>query len=230
VGAREIFDAVRVAVDGGNGTVTLAGGSTPLPVYRVLAASYVDALDWQSVDFFLGDERAVPADDERSNRRAIGEALAPLLARARLHGVAAELGAVEAAAHYDGRIRRFFGDRVPRFDLSILGVGQDGHTASLFPGCPQSDRSRAELVVATRSPSPPRDRISVGYRVLCEASRTVFLVRGRAKAAIVAETLTGAADCPASRVSSRAPDPVWVLDPPAASRLPMHLREARCID
>jgi 6-phosphogluconolactonase len=224
-GARQIFEGVRRSLArGGHSAVVLAGGSTPIPVYRLLAASYVDALDWERVSLFVGDERAVAADDERSNGRAIAEALAPLLTRSRLHRIAGELGVAEAAADYAQRIRRRFGDDVPRFDLSILGVGEDGHTASLFPGCSESDRSWNELVVSTTSPVPPRDRISLGYQVLERASRTLFLVRGGVKAAVVAAASSGRSDVPAARISERAPDVLWLLDPPAASLLPLRSR------
>lgn len=192
-----------------------------MPVYRLLAVSYGAALDWERVDFFLGDERAVAADDVRRNSRAIGEALAPLLVRARLHRIAGELGAAAAAVDYARRIKSLFGDQAPSFDLSILGVGADGHTASLFPDCPESERSRNELVVSTRSPVTPRDRISLGYRVLQRASRTLFLVQGRTKAAAVAAALSGRADSPAARISEGAPNVVWLLDPDAASRSSM---------
>jgi 6-phosphogluconolactonase len=219
-GARQIVEGIaRSLARGGRSAVVLAGGSTPIPVYRLLAASYVDALEWERVSFFIGDERAVAADDERSNGRAIGEALAPLLMWARLHRIAGELGAAEAAADYARRIKRLFGEEVPRFDLSILGVGEDGHTASLFPDCAESDRSRNALVVSTTSPVPPRDRISLGYQTLERASRTLFLVRGRVKAAVVAAASSGRSDVPAARISGRAPDVLWLLDPPAASLL-----------
>lgn len=219
-GARQIVEGIsRSLARSGRSAVVLAGGSTPIPVYRLLAARYVDAVDWERVSFFIGDERVVAADDERSNSRAIGEALAPLLMWARLHRIAGELGVVEAAADYARRLKRLFGEEVPRFDLSILGVGEDGHTASLFPGCTKSDRSRHELVVSTTSPVPPRDRISLGYKTLERASRTLFLVRGRGKAAVVAAVSSGRIDVPAARISERAPDVLWLLDPPAASLL-----------
>lgn len=216
----------------------LAGGSTPAAVYRWLAElGRRPAVDWERVHLFWGDERAVPPDDPASNyRRARETLLAGPPGGARVHRIRGELPAEEAAAEYEAAIAAALGPR-PRFDLALLGVGADGHTASLFPGGAELEAPGA--VTVSRAPVPPRERISLTLSALSAARRVIFLVAGREKAAAVARILgggpggagaaeragpaegadPGAAALPAALVRATEGETLWMLDRVAASGL-----------
>lgn len=235
--ARRILRTLHLAQEThGRASLALAGGSTPLPVYRSLAAPGNRALiDWTKVDLFWSDERCLPRSDPHSNYRGAFEALLePLrLDGPSVHPVRTELGAEAAAVAYERQVRHVLGGDPPRFDLVLLGVGEDGHTASLFPAderdrladCAPADR----LVVATRSPRPPTDRVSFSYPLLDAARRVLFLARGAGKAAVLSRLFGVAArdsgkehseqgaQLPAARVS--AAEVTWLLDDAAAASL-----------
>jgi 6-phosphogluconolactonase len=171
----------------GRFSAALAGGSTPAALYRLLASRpFGEQVSWPDALLYLGDERCVPPDDPRSNTRMIRETL--------LEGIAAaqatfrvppvQLPPSEAAAAYASQLRRDFllrGSARPRFDLILLGVGDDGHTASLFPGMPALEEGR-RLVVATDVPDyvrPAVTRITLTLPVLNAADHVMFLVSGR---------------------------------------------------
>jgi len=117
----------------GRFTVVLAGGSTPKVAYELLARDFVESIDWSRTHVFFGDERTVPPDHEDSNYRMAREALLEHVRVGSVHRMRGELPPDEAAASYEDELRRFFGEELPRFDLVLLGIGEDGHTASLFP-------------------------------------------------------------------------------------------------
>jgi 6-phosphogluconolactonase len=191
--------------------LALAGGRTPEPVYRLLAAT--PNLDWSRVDVFFGDERAVPPDDPESN---YGMVRASLLSRVpvpedRVHRMEAERPDRDAAARaYDQALP-------PALDLLVLGVGPDGHTASLFPGSAALDERRRRVVPVT-GPPPPAARLTITPPVIAAARRVVVLAAGADKAAAVARALEGPRspkDTPA-QLARRAD---WFLDRAAAARL-----------
>jgi len=192
--AREIMDAAA------RGPVALSGGSTPEPVYRLVAASGVSG-SWYQVD-----ERYVPYGDPDSN--------ATMIENAGLHGLhrmRTEIDIEQAAASY-GRECRSAWAGAP-FALAILGIGDNGHTASLFPGAPELQETH-HWVVATRDAHNGHRRITMTYPLLNTIERRVFVVAGASKAEMVARILAGE-DFPATRIA----DPVWLLDREAASRL-----------
>lgn len=195
----------------GSVAIALAGGSTPEPVYRALAARR--DVPWDAVAVFFGDERAVPPDDAESNYRMARETLldhvpVPPTRIHRMAGESADL--VEAAAAYE----RVLPDR---FDVVILGIGEDGHTASLFPGSAalaEHDRP----VVPVVGPKPPPRRLTLTPPVLRRARATVVLAKGDGKAEAVARALEGTYDpahCPAQLARAG----YWILDEAAATRL-----------
>lgn len=192
----------------------LSGGSTPRETFRRLAGI---RLAWQCVDFFWGDERCVPAGDPRSNfelaRRELLEAVA--VPETAVHRIPAELGARAAARQYERVLRRQLGPGGGRPDVVLLGLGEDGHTASLFPFEGGVDRSEA-LVVAVEVPRPPRQRITLTKEILTAARETFFLVTGEAKAAIVSRILSGEENGPAAEIARRSRRVTWVLDEAAA--------------
>lgn len=201
--------------------VALTGGTIASLVHRAVAGS-IDSLDvdWAEVDFFFGDERYV---DAWSAERNAGQARRDLLdavgaAPERVHEMpAADSGLTldEAAAAYDATVHRHGSGA---FDLVLLGVGPDGHVASLFPGHPALDVDRI-VVPVTDSPKPPPERLSLGLGALNRTRAVWFLVAGTEKAGAVAAALAGGDphEIPARGVSAR--ETVWWLDEAAASRL-----------
>ncbi len=212
-------------------TVALAGGSTPEALYRLLARpDCADAAMWAHTQLFFGDERLVPPDDPRSNYRAAREALLDHVPLPTNHvfRMQGELPGPQAAARYAETLSREFTlptGGLPRFDLILLGIGTDGHTASLFPGMPALEESGA-LGVHSAVPSyvnPNVDRITLTFPTLNAAAHVLFLATGAAKAPAVRDTLApSAADQlpPAGRVQPIDGALTWLLDAGAASLLP----------
>ncbi len=224
--ARTIAEALRAAVAArGRATLLLAGGSTPAPVYRALVT--MDGIEWGRVHFFWGDERHVPPDHEESNFRMARETLLEPLGIApddpRVHRIPTESATPDAdASLYEQNLRIFFnlGPReTPHFDVVLLGMGGDGHTASLFPDSDALDE-REHLVRANLVPQLETIRLTVTYPLL-QAARVLFvLVRGADKAARLAEVIEG----PAGRYPIQGVQPtdgtlVWLLDRAAAGQL-----------
>jgi len=196
--ARHFVRAATAAVaERGLFTVALAGGSTPAGLYRLLAEpAWAAQVDWGRTLVFFGDERCVPPDHPWSNYRAARETLlqAVPLPPGNIYRMAGELPPVDAAAAYASALRRAFGLRGagrPIFDLILLGMGDDGHTASLFPGMPAL-AERRRLVAATDVPGyvqPAVARITLTFPVLNAAHHVLFLVAGASKAAKVRAVL-----------------------------------------
>jgi 6-phosphogluconolactonase len=214
----------------GRFSAALAGGSTPAGLYRLLAReSLREQVSWRNALLYLGDERCVPPDDPRSNTRMIRETLMTGIATApaSLRVPPVDLPPPEAAAAYARALRRDFrlaGSARPRFDLILLGVGDDGHTASLFPGMPALDEKR-RLAVATEVPEtvrPAVPRITLTLPVLNAAEQVLFLVAGASKAPAVAAILAGSPPenpLPARRVQPLTGQVTWLLDREAAAGL-----------
>jgi len=216
--------------------VALAGGSTPQRLYELLATPlFAGMWDPTAVDFVFGDERAVAPDAPDSNYRMAREALldpvkAPVTRVHRMEGERADLEA--AAADYEALLARVCGTRPrsaggppPALDLVLLGLGPDGHTASLFPHA-ASLRETARWVVATDPPAPPLAprvrRLTLTLPVLNRAAQVVFVVEGEAKAERLAEVLEGPRDperLPAQGVAPAQGRLVWLVDRAAASKL-----------
>lgn len=218
--AEEVVAALAAAVtENGRATMALAGGSTPRPVYRRLATRLRKNVAWDKVEIFFGDERCVPPESEESNFHMARESLIePLkLSSARVHRIEGELDPSEAATRYGAELGRVVGDP-PRFDLVLLGLGEDGHTASLFPATPDLEPA-GRWVFPTEAPVEPRHRLSLSLSVLNLARRVVFLVRGGRKAEAVARVLAEGEKLPAARVHPPGGVVLWLLDHPASSKL-----------
>lgn len=205
--------------------LALAGGSTPRPVYERLAApDLTRRIDWARTEIFWGDERSVPLDHPDSNYRMAEDALLKHLPvpPAGIHRIRSELPALEAAEDYE----RVLGD-LP-LDLVLLGMGDDGHTASLFPGRPEAAEG-SRRVVAAEAPAPPHVRVTLTLRALAEAGAVCFIVTGRSKAARVAEVFceiaAGSPRLPAARVRPGSGELDWFLDADAARNLPPNPEE-----
>jgi 6-phosphogluconolactonase len=224
--AQEVLKAALQAVsERGRFTWALSGGSTPRDLYRLLASDpFRDRMPWEAIHFFWGDERHVPPDHPESNFRMAREAMldaAPVPADNvhRIH--AEEPDAHRAAAEYEDELRFFFGlppGYWPRFDLILLGLGKDGHTASLFPGG-SAVHERQRLVVAAWVEAQKTWRITLTPPVLNHARRTVFLVTGEEKAETLRTVIEGEREperYPAQVVEG---DRLWMVDRAAARLL-----------
>jgi 6-phosphogluconolactonase len=178
---------------GGRTLVALSGGSTPRRTYELLGERGTLASD--PVEIFFADERCVPPDDHASNYRLVAKTVGDQGNVRRIRG---EIDPDEAAREYEAVLRERFGDGAPAFDLMLLGIGPDGHTASLFPGEPElSERER--WVVATVREHGWVRRVTLTLPVLNAARRTLMLATGRDKARAVADVLSGGTS-PAARV------------------------------
>ena len=192
----------------------LTGGSTPRRAYAL--AAELDP-DWRRVELWWGDERCVPPEDELSNFGMAKGALIDLLGEppAALHRMRGELGPDEGAAQYAEEL----GDTV--FDLLLLGMGADGHIASLYPNQPTLDETERRVVGAEARLAPFVDRITLTLPVLCAAREVLFLIAGADKADAVAHAFAGepTLDVPASLVRSHGGTTTVVLDRAAAAKL-----------
>jgi 6-phosphogluconolactonase len=197
----------RAGEAGGRFAVCLSGGSTPKRLYELLAAPARRArFPWDQTHWFWGDERAVPHDDPRSNFRMAWEALlrhAPV-PPANIHAIPTErVSPVAGAAEYETTLKRYYGADTlnaerPLFDLTLLGLGEDGHIASLFPGSPALAETRQwVLPVAGEG---PLDRITLTYPALASSAAIAFLVVGENKREVLARVRAGDHALPAARL------------------------------
>ena len=205
--------ALLVDVAQAGGSVVLAGGSTPRRAYELAAASHAD---WGGVEVWFGDDRCVPADDSRSNQLLVREALLErLIVMPTVHPIATERPAVEAAEAYDAALQ---GEPL---DLVLLGLGSDGHTASLFPGAPTLDVRDRLAVAAEPCLEPFVERVTLTIPALEAGAHVVFLAVGEEKAAAVRRAFADEPSrlTPASLVRSRHGTTTVILDEAAASLL-----------
>jgi 6-phosphogluconolactonase len=220
----EITMAAEAATgEHGRFTIALSGGNTPRGVYSLLAEK-ADTFPWAKTFFFFGDERSVPPDHPDSNYRMVKEALfskAPVQER-NVFRVPAELGAEKAADNYQDTLKEFFkvqAGQWPRFDLILLGIGDEGHTASLFPdSAALAETSR--LVAPNWIEKLRTNRITFTFPVINNASETMFLVAGPGKAEIVKSVFLAEGEIyPVQRVRPTHGRLLWIVDQAAASLL-----------
>jgi 6-phosphogluconolactonase len=218
---REATEAVAAR---GRFSVALSGGSTPGLLYRLLTEEpYRGEIPWAGVHIFWADERCVPPDDPGSNYRLAHEALISCvpIPPENVHRIRGELGPKAAARAYEMEIEAFFCGPRLRFDLALLGLGEDGHTASLFPRSDAiQERERPAVPVEAHYQDRPSGRVSLTLPALNSARQVLFLVTGSTKAEIVQSVLEGPAGrLPAQQVRPTAGGLTWLLDTAAASRL-----------
>ena len=214
----------------GRARIAISGGSTPKATFALLAdpaESYGKEVQWENVELFWVDERTVGPDDPDSNYRMTNESLLSKVALdpAHIHRIEGELDPEEAASKYESLIRREFrleGAEVPRFDVVWLGMGDDGHTASLFPGT-EGIHERGRIVYANHVPQKDTWRITLTAPVINEALDVVFLIAGEDKAEPLERVLYG--DYDPSQTPSQLIQPAngsltFLLDQAAAAKLP----------
>ena len=216
----------------GTFTLVLAGGSTPRRTYELLARGEGEhSLDWSRTFLFFGDERFVPPDDPRSNYKLAYDTLLSIapIAGEQVLAVDTSLATPAASAEeYSERVAKCFAQprgTLPSFDMILLGLGDDGHTASLFA---KAAALKVHDQIATWSPPgvlpPPVDRITLTLSVLNAVRQVLFLVSGAGKAGVLAEVLSGNAkleDHPAAGVRPKAGRVSWLVDQDAAAQLPV---------
>jgi 6-phosphogluconolactonase len=228
--AAEFLEAAKEAVrEKGSFSVALSGGSTPKALYGLLINNPVlqAMVPWSKIQFYFGDERHVPPDDPESNFRMATEAMlakAPIDPK-QVHRIKGEKrNAAQAAEEYEEDLRASFRlaeGQLPRFDLVLLGMGPEGHTASLFPGTKALKEER-RLVVSNWVGKLYTDRITLTPPVLNNAARVLFMVHGAEKAPALKAVLEGPYEpdqLPAQIIKPKEGKVLWLVDPTAAAVL-----------
>jgi 6-phosphogluconolactonase len=221
-------EAVRT---NGRFLIALSGGTTPETLYRALTSpAFADRFDWSRTTFFFSDERCVPPDDPRSNYALAKKILfTPLnIMPSQVYRMAGESSDPQAAAfEYEQQLRlatKTSSSAQPSLDLVLLGLGEDGHTASLFPGA-SILRDRQRVIAATLSPKDPPNRLTMTLAAINRASVILFLVTGSGKGGVVRAILDPRTEAerqlPASLVSPEEGRLIWFLDQAAAAELPI---------
>jgi 6-phosphogluconolactonase len=230
-GAAEEFcaQAVAAVTQRGKFSVALSGGSTPKSLYTLLASGAFPKLPWDKTYFFFGDERHVPPDDPESNYRMANETMLSKAPPANVFRIPAEMKDADAAASaYEQTLRNFFRlgpGEFPRFDLILLGLGPDGHTASLFPGSAALTENKRP-VVANWVEKFKTHRITFTFPVLNNAACVMFLAGGTDKAGILREVLENPqADLPSQKVRPTNGRLVWMVDRAVAAKLSSDIKQ-----
>ena len=228
--AGKIVRLGAAAIEGkGRFAVALSGGSTPRPLYALLAEKLAGSMDWSRVHLFWGDERCVPPDDPSSNYRMVREALLDKVSipPSNVHRIHGEEDPKAAAVAYERELRSFFGsagvDNPSRagFDLVLLGIGENGHTASLFPGLPAVSET-VRWVVAQYVEVVSMWRITLTPVVINAADHVFFLVSGADKAEAAGRVLEGPIQpevLPAQVIRPAHGQLLWLMDDAAAGRV-----------
>lgn len=230
--AAEMFADVanRAIISHGRCSVALSGGHTPHRLYEILADAPIrDRIQWQAIHVFWGDERCVPPDDPRSNAQMARQVLlnhVPIPAD-HIHPIQGDLPAALAAFNYETELRDFFRDQLPIFDLILLGLGDNAHTASLFPHTPvldEKDRWVDEVYVADQH----MYRVTLTAPLINQAKEVIFLVSGAEKATALQGVLEGTYhphDLPAQLIRPNGAHPIWLADKAACHKLAVETME-----
>lgn len=224
--ARLLTTLAQAAVaEHGRFSIALSGGSTPTGVYELWAQPpFRDAMPWPQTHLFWGDERLVPPDDAGSNYRQVADLLLPHvpIPPQNVHRAKGELAMATAVADYTQQLQEFAGETaVPVLDVVLLGLGSDGHTASLFPGSPVNPPEWVVGVTANYD-GRPAQRLSLTPALINQARHVVFLVTGASKAAILAKVLDGPHQpdqLPAQRIQPSHGTLTWLLDTAVAQNI-----------
>lgn len=214
--------------------VALNGGGTPTRAFQLLATDFREKVDWSKTHVFWGDERLVPTSDpENSYAQARDLFLRHVpIPDANVHRVNTELSPDEAATDYSNTLKQFAvaSSEWIRFDLILLGMGEDGHTASLFPGSPL-DMNELVAPVTGNYQGRPAQRVTLTPLVINNARTIAFMATGEKKAGTLAQVLSGRYNpelYPAQRIDPRDGKVIWLIDEDAASKLPMDLVRKFC--
>jgi 6-phosphogluconolactonase len=207
--------------------IALSGGSTPAAVYELLASKFQLSVDWKEVQFFWGDERCVPPGDELSNYAMADRTMLSKLGLkpSQIHRMQGELAPEAAARAYEEELQRSFGvgeGEFPRFHLILLGLGDNRHTLSLFPGHEKAIHETARMVIPVEVEAQPPRRITFSPPLANSAERLMFIASGAGKAEAVRDVIEGPRDpvrYPAQIIEPEDGELIWLIDRPAASLL-----------
>lgn len=220
-----LAESINKIPEGSFFTIALSGGTTPKKVFEFLAANFKDKIDWQKVLVFWGDERCVNPESDESNYKMVRESLLQYVAipTGNIFRIKGEQNPTEEAARYSEVIRKYVPivHNTPQFDFMMLGLGEDGHTASIFPDNLQLFESENLCEVAF-NPYTKQKRITVTGKVINQSKTIIFIATGESKAEIVdriIEKKNGYGLLPASMVKRENGELNWLLDKPAAQRL-----------
>ncbi|MEP6984061.1 MAG: 6-phosphogluconolactonase [Chloroflexota bacterium] len=208
----------------GRFSIALSGGSTPKTLFQQLAADYKQKIDWNNTQVFWSDERCVPPDDADSNYKMARETLLDIvpLPASNIYRIKGELQPADGAAQYESTLRSYFHDQLPRFDLIMLGMGDDGHTASLFPGT-DAVNERQRWVIPNHVVSAKQTwRITLTVPVINNAANVMFLVAGTGKAERLKQVIQGEFkpnELPSQLIKPTDGNLIWAVDQAAASLL-----------
>lgn len=229
-----VEQSAQATKERGRFLAALNGGSTPARLLQLLATEYHDEVNWGAVHVFWGDERCVPQDEPGSS---YGQARDMLLSHvsipdSNIHRVKGELEPAEASRDYAHTLSGFASPpfEFPRFDLVYLGMGEDGHTASLFPGSPV-DVTEPTLPVTANYQDRPANRVTMTPPVFNQARLVVFMATGEKKANTLAEVLSDRYNpslYPAQRIEPKDGPQIWLVDEDAAAKLPRKLTARFC--
>ena len=222
--AQQLNDAITAS---GSAVWVLAGGTAPMGAYAILARDYRDRIDWAHVTVLLGDERCVPTHHPDSNWYQISQTLldhVPIAERNKLRP-SYELAADEAAQAYEAAVKRLVtnDDGIPHFDVVWLGMGEDGHTLSLFPAHAGLKNTEQLVISIHDSPKPPPDRISLTLNALQNVSHCTVMAAGSGKAGIIAQAMRPDTTLPivqaVQTIENNGAQVMWLLDTAAAEQL-----------
>jgi len=223
--ADTIQDVASTAISQtGRFSIALSGGSTPKTLFELLAAEYKQKIDWSNSHIFWSDERCVPPDDADSNYKMARETLldhVPLSA-SNIYRIKGELDPVEGASLYEQTLRAYFHDQLPRFDIILLGMGDDGHTASLFPGTEALNEHQRWVIPNHVTTAKQTWRITFTAPVINNAANVMFLIAGTGKAARLKQVIQGAYtlnELPSQLIKPTNGNLIWAVDHAAASLL-----------
>ena len=229
-----VEQSAKAVGESGPFLTAINGGSTPGGTFQLLATEFRDKVDWSHIHVFWGDERCVPASDPESSFGQARDLLFRhvLIPESNIHPIEGEISPAEAAKDYSMVLQKFASPPLewPRFDLVFLGMGEDGHTASLFPGSP-IDVSEPVLPVTGHYQDRPAQRVTLTPLVFNSARRVVFMAAGEKKAGTLAKVLSDRYNpelYPAQRIDPKDGKLIWLVDEAAASKLPMELVRRFC--
>ena len=234
--AAEMFvqHAIRAIAHNGKFSVALSGGNTPRYMYgNLVKPEFKDRVPWEKVYIFWGDERCVSLDSDDNNAHNAFEQFlnkVPIVP-SHIHRIKSDKAPREAARNYESMLRKHFGNRAPEFDLVFLGLGENGHTASLFPGTPVL-KDKEHLAAAVYVEKLRMYRVTLTPVIINQAQHIVFLVTGHNKASAAHEVIEGTyapEQLPAQLIKPASGELYWLLDKDAASLLKEKSRETAAL-
>jgi 6-phosphogluconolactonase len=215
----------------GRFSVALSGGQTPRRLYEILSTLPLrDQIHWETTHIFWGDERCVLANDPRCNAWMARQVLlnrVPIPAD-NIHPIQGDLPPEQAAVQYESALRKYFGNQSPVFDLVLLGMGDNAHTASLFPHTPVLDE-KERWVSNVHVPGQDMDRVTMTAPLINQADQVVFMVSGMEKAHALQSVLEGIYqphDFPAQLIRPNGGHPIWLVDRPASHKLSVETEDS----